>query len=338
MGITSKLFLVSLGIVALAACGLTVWLWPRLAGRGPRALAGRLGLLLTAQVAVLLTFAALGNAAFGFYTSWSDLFGATPQHYQLTDAGRVQPDANSAQFRGGPSPASASGPGTGAPSGQVVTTTLVGLRSGITAQIQVFLPPQYFGPGRPQRYFPAVVVDANANPDAAHITAGLLRSPNSHPAVIVVVNGVDGRNIPCTADQPGGTSGQLFWSQDLRTAIAARFRVRLNAASWGALSTGPDGDCAAALALEDAGRYSAGAVLGPWHRHGSPGTAADPAWWLRTYPAPPSRLLFANLGQPPSAVLGPVRPPLQVTTTADMNEYSAVDWLAQALQNGGGQP
>src|SRR5260221_7608501 len=154
MGVTSKPFLVLSGLAALVVCGLTVRLWPRVAGPGVRALTGRLALLLTSQLALLLTFAALANAAFGFYTSWSDLFGVAPQHYQLSDAGRVQPDANAAQVRGSGSAA------TGPSHGEVFTATFAGLRSGITADLRVFLPPQYFAPSPGGRYFPAVVVDA----------------------------------------------------------------------------------------------------------------------------------------------------------------------------------
>jgi hypothetical protein len=325
MGITSKLFLVALGVAALATGALTVWLWPRLAGPGARALAGRLGLLTAAQLSALLAVAALANAAFGFYTSWGDLFGVASQHYQLNDAQGVPTNADASQLRGG---------GTaGSPQGEVLTSTLVGLRSGITADVHVFLPPQYFAAAQ-HHYFPAVVVDADTATDATGLATALLHAPDRHhPAVIVIVDGANGRDIPC-GYQPGPT-GELFWGQDLRTAIAARYRVRLNAASWGALSTSSEDNCAAAMALEDAGRYSAAAVLGPWRHSGSPGTAADPAWWLRTNVPPPVRLLFAGLGQSPASLLGPVRPPLQVTATADLSEYSAVDWLAQALQNGG---
>jgi len=330
MGITGKLFLVSLGVAAVAAGALTIWLWPRLAGPGARALTGRLALLTVTQLCGLLAVAALANAAFGFYTSWGDLFGVASQHYQLSDAQGVPTGVDAAQFQGGPNPAAA-----GSPQGEVLTSTLVGLRSGITADVRVFLPPQYFAAAQ-HSYFPAVVVDAGTDSDATGLATALLHAPDRHhPAVIVIVDGMNGGDIPC-AYQPGPT-GELFWGQDLRTAIAARYRVRLDAASWGALSTGSDDDCAAALALEDAGRYSAAAVLGPWRRSGRPDTAADPAWWLRTNVPPPVRLLFAGLGQSPDSLLGPVRPPLQVTATADMTEYSAVEWLAQALQ-GGGQP
>ena len=329
MGITSKLFLVLLGLATLAACGLTLWLWPRLAGPGARALAGRLGLLAAVQLAGLLTVAAVANAAFGFYASWGDLFGVASQRYQLTSAGGVPANANAVQLQGNPATQATQG----SSQGEVLTSTLVGLRSGITADLHVFLPPQYLAASASHRYFPAVVVDANTASDATALASALQHSADGSPAVVVIVDGAGGHDVPC--GYQAGPTGALFWAQDLRTAIAAQFRVRLNAASWGALSTGSDDNCAAVLALEDAGRYSAAAVLGPWPRNGSPGTAADPAWWLRTYPAPPVRLLLAGLGQSPESVLGPVHAPLQVTATAAMTEYSAVNWLAQALQNGG---
>lgn len=343
MGITSKLFLVALGLLALAGCGLTVWLWPKLAGRGARPVAGRIGLLLSAQVALLITVAVLTNDLFGFYTSWSDLFGVGSQHYQLKDSGGVQPSVNAGQLQGGTTatPASQASPNPGAqPKATMVSTTLVGLRSGITAGLQVFLPPEYYAPTDGRRYYPAIVVDDTSDPGVATLASDLMSGKQRPPqAVVVIVREDHHRHIPCVTE-PNAASAEQFWGQDLRTAVADSYRVRLSAAAWGVMGGGPggDGDCAVALALQDAGRYSAAAVFGHWQPFGAPDSPADPAWWLRNYPAPPSRLLFAATGEPPQAILGPVRPPLQVMSTpGPTTESQTLDWLAQTLQNGAPQ-
>jgi hypothetical protein len=343
MGITSKLFLVTLGLLALAACGLTIWLWPRLAGRGPRPVAGRIGLLLTTQIALLLSVAALTNDLFGFYTSWSDLFGVGSQRYQLKDSGVVQPNVNASQLQGGTTatPASqSSAKPSPPPKATMVSTTLVGLRSGITAGLQVFLPPEYYAPADGRRYYPAIVVDDTSDPGVATLASDLMSGKQRPPqAVVVIVRGDRHHNIPCV-NEPNAASAEQFWGQDLRTAVANSYRVRLSPAAWGVMGGGPGdgGDCAIALALEDAGRYSAAAVFGRWQRFGAPDSPADPAWWLRNYPAPPSRLLFAATGEPPQAILGPVRPPLQVMSTpGPTTESQTLDWLAQTLQNGAPQ-
>lgn len=343
MGITSKLFLVILGLLALAACGLAVWLWPRLAGRGPRPVAGRIGLLLTAQITLLIAVAVLTNDLFGFYTSWSDLFGVGSQRYQLKDSGVVQPKVNASQLQGGTTatPASQTGQHSGnPPKATEVNTTLVGLRSGITAGLQVFLPPEYYAPADGRRYYPAIVVDDTSDPGVATLASDLMSGKQRPPqAVVVIVHGDHHRHIPCV-NEPDAASAEQFWGQDLRTAVADSYRVRLSPAAWGAMGSAPGngGNCAVALALEDAGRYSAAAVFGRWQHPGPPNSPADPAWWLRNYPAPPSRLLFAAAGEPPPAILGPVHPPLQVMSTpGPTDELQTLDWLAQTLQNGAPQ-
>lgn len=338
MGLTGKLFLGVLGLIALAGCGLTVGLWPRLAGPGARPVAGRIGLLLTTQLVILLTVAALVNDLFGFYTSWSDLFGVGSQHYQLKDSGAVQQGVNASQLQGGVT-ASAAARASASLADTRVTSTLVGLRSGMTARLEVFLPPRYDTPADAHHYYPAVVVDDTSDPGLVTLAADLMSTSRQQPpAIVVIVHGNGKAALPCI-DQPDDATAGLFWGQDLRTALADTYRVRLDPAAWGALGSGPGTDCALSLALEDAGRYSAAAVVGPWTRNGPPGSPADPAWWLRNYPPPPSRLLLAAVGTPPEAILGgPARPPLQVTTApGPTTAYDALGWLARTLQNGAPQ-
>lgn len=75
MGLTSDKML---ALAVAAAVGLfvgTVWLWPRLARRGWRAVGGRVGLLLSTQLTLFVAVGLAANQAFGFYASWADLFG-----------------------------------------------------------------------------------------------------------------------------------------------------------------------------------------------------------------------------------------------------------------------
>ncbi|HEU5332111.1 MAG TPA: hypothetical protein VFU73_05095 [Actinocrinis sp.] len=326
MGLTSKSFIVALALAALALCGLAVWLWPRAAGPGPRALSGRIALLLGSQLAVLAVVAALGNAYFGFYTSWNDLFGTGAQGYHVNNHGAVAANVNSAQL----SSASAGQTTTTMSATSVTTLDLTGLRSGISARLRVYVPPQYADPAMAQQDFPIIVIDATGEQSAASDVQALGHEPHPLDAVVVVVDTADGSSIPCT-DQPGGAQGGLFWSQDLRSAIAAHYRVALDPGSWGMLGTGPDATCALVSALSDSTRYSAAAVLGP-PRH----SAFDPVWYLNTYPAPPSRILLSEVSGTPTAFLGHVRAPLQVTETPNTDVQGALTWLTQSLQPASG--
>ena len=325
MGITSKLFIVVLALAALSLCGLAVWLWPRAAGPGLRALGGRIGLLLGSQLAVLALVAALSNAYFSFYTSWSSLFGNGAQGYHVTNRGAVAANVNAAQLS---SPSS--GQTTTALSATSVTTLdLTGLRSGISARLHIYLPPRYSDPNQAQQNYPAIVVDATGEQSTTADVQALSHEPHPLDAIVVIVDTTDGSGIPCT-DQPGGPQGGLFWGQDLRSAIVAHYRVALAADSWGVLGTGPDASCALALALSDSSRYSAAAVLTP-PRH----SAFDPVWYLNTYPAPPSRILLSGAPDTPAAFLGHIRAPLQVTAAPNTDIPAALSWLTQSLQSEG---
>ncbi|HEY3869782.1 MAG TPA: hypothetical protein VGM10_15570 [Actinocrinis sp.] len=320
-----------LGLLTLILFVLTIWLWPRLAGRTKRAMSGRIGLLAVCQLALVATVLATGNAYFGFYTSWKDLLGLGSQSYTLTNKGDVNPGQSAAQL------ASVVTSGYGA-QGTVVTAKMTGSRSGIDAQLSIYLPPQYNAADYAKRDFPAVVVDAAGEGDPGPIVAKLLAQGNPAAAVVVVVSTSDnsadqGSGISCS-DVPGGMQGDLFWGQDLRTAINARYRVGLGADDWGAVADAQNGTCPVTFALEDADRYSAAAVLGAWQPPSASGSDTDPAWYLKTFPAPPSRLLFSDLGRPVSQVLPGVRSPLQVTTATGMDVPAAVTWLTQTLEGG----
>lgn len=323
MGITSKTFIVVLAVAALSLCGLAVWLWPKAAGPGPRALSGRIGLLLGSQLAVLAVVAAAANAYFGFYTTWSDLLGNGSQRFHVNNQGAVAANVNASQLT-----STSGGQAAAAVSATSITTLdLTGLRSGITARLRVYVPPQYTDPKQAQQQFPAIVVDATGEQAAAADVQTLSHEPHPLQAVVVVVDTPSGANIPCT-DQPGGAQGGQFWGQDLRSAIAAHYRVALAGSSWGVLGTGPAATCALTFALADSTRYSAAAVVQP-PRH----SAFDPVWYLNTYPAPPSRILLSGISGSASGFLGHVRAPLQVTMTPNTDLQSSLTWLTQSLQN-----
>lgn len=75
MGLTSGLFIWLLIAVAVGSMACTVWLWPRAAGRGPRAVASRFGMIAVSQVLVIAAFLAFINSYFSFYGAWSQLPG-----------------------------------------------------------------------------------------------------------------------------------------------------------------------------------------------------------------------------------------------------------------------
>ncbi len=75
MGLTSNKMLVVVVVLALALFVGTVWHWPRLSRRNWRAVGGRVGLLFATQLMVFASIGLAANQAFGFYATWTDLFG-----------------------------------------------------------------------------------------------------------------------------------------------------------------------------------------------------------------------------------------------------------------------
>ena len=189
MRIDGKGFLVLLGVGTLALAVLTVWLWPRLAGSGARQLTGRIGLLLGTQLSLVATFLFTVNALGGFYTSWGQLFGTASAKYTVVDRG--QPDAakDDAQslaglldpgaptrghgghgggVEGGGSVGTGTGTGGGGGLGfgssdgstpPYATAELTGLRSGLTADLQIYPPTDYTSRADDRRRYPVEVVD-----------------------------------------------------------------------------------------------------------------------------------------------------------------------------------
>lgn len=332
MSITSKPFVILLGLITLALFVLAQVLWRRLSGRGPAPVLGRVALLVVGQLAFVATLAAGINGLFGFYTSWSELFGSGSQSYRLVDRGVVSGAVNATQL---------SHPGlvgSAARTGEVVTETMVGLRSDIAARVRVYLPPRYFSPAAVHQYFPAVLVDDAGQTGGAQLAAQLLAAHGTtQPTAVVIVDTVDGAPLPCM-NTPDGAQGELFWSQDVRTAVASRFRIGLGAHSWAVLGSDADGACAASLAIADSARFSAAAALGTWAPATASGPApelgdtANPAAWLRTFHAPPVQLLLSAQGGPVDRELDcVVRSPFQVRSATDPSRLAALDWLSVAL-------
>ncbi|MGW7658445.1 esterase, partial [Streptomyces tendae] len=95
MGLTSRSLEYVMIALAVACAGLTLWLWPRFAGRGVRAWAGRLAALAVTQCAIVAALALGVNSTFQFYGSWDELLGeddaapAALSHVQGGAAGPV---------------------------------------------------------------------------------------------------------------------------------------------------------------------------------------------------------------------------------------------------------
>jgi enterochelin esterase-like enzyme len=315
MGLTSDKVLLLSVLCAVALFVGTVWLWPRLAGRGWRAVSGRVGLLFATQLALFAAVGLAANQAFGFYASWSDLFG------QEDDQGVVVDHAG-----GGKAGAlqvvdtrRVAGEGAGRPqfAGQIQKVAITGRTTRIATPAYVYLPPEYFDPGQRTRTFPAAVV-LTGYPGTAEALVEKLRYPRTarelaadgrmRPMILVMLRPTVAppRDTECV-DIPGGPQTESFFAKDLPEAIGAQYRVSKKPGSWGVIGNSTGGYCALKLAMHHPEVFAAGAGLSAYYKAPIDPTTgdlfqgdetlrneADLRWFIKHRPAPATSLLVTS--------------------------------------------
>lgn len=313
MNIVGKGFLLLLGFITLASAVLTLWLWPRLAGRGIRPIAGRIGLLLGTQLSLAATFLFTINALGGFYTSWAQLFGDSSTQYHLKNAGE---------------------PGAAAHNNQQLIIgsdgrgQLVGVRSAVSAQVEVFTPGEYTSQGAAAKRFPVEVVDLTGGYGAQRLPDFQQLAGTYHVIVAVVTapTVVPGVNVP------EGAQGELFWSQDLRTALTAHYRVDASPADWGVAGVGQSGGAAVNLAVQDSTRYGLAAAVGNWTSAPTQDSWPGIDKFLAGVPTPAIRVLYDPTAPNIPSKLRLTGGTLQVATQSGLNLASALNWLGGSIQ------
>lgn len=314
MGLTSKKVLLAAVLLAAGLFAATVWLWPRLARRGALPVLGRVAMMLAAQLSLIAALALAGNYSFGFYASWADLFGRSTTPGVVVDHGQGPPSGARLRVLGTLHVNVAGGtvPQLG---GQIQRVAIAGGVSGITTTAYVYLPPEYFR--QPHGRFPAAVV-LTGYPGTAEalykklrypaVAAGEVRRGTARPMILVMMRPTVAppRDTECT-DVPGGPQAETFFATDLRTSLAARYRIGTGATSWGIIGDSTGGYCALKLALRDPDAYAAAVGLSADYGAprdattgdlygGSPGRRAsnDLMWRLRHLPHPAVSLLVTS--------------------------------------------
>ncbi|MEV5383761.1 alpha/beta hydrolase-fold protein [Streptomyces sp. NPDC052721] len=316
MGLTSNKVLVLAILVAVVLFVGTVWLWPRLARPNWRSVSGRVGLLLSTQVALFASVGLAANQAFGFYASWADLFG------QETDQGIVV-DHSANGSTGGPLQVvstsdvpgvSAARPETG---GQIQKVDIVGRTTHIVTPAYVYLPPEYFQPQYRTRTFPVAVV-LTGYPGTARALVEKLNYPSTaqrlakdgrvQPMILVMLRPTVAppRDTECV-DVPGGPQAETFFAKDLPEAVLGHYRAGKRPGSWGVVGDSTGGYCALKLAMHHPNVYAAGAGLSPYYKapidpttgdlfHGDTKrrNRADLFWLLEHEEAPDTSLLVTS--------------------------------------------
>ncbi|MGW6360865.1 alpha/beta hydrolase [Streptomyces sp. NPDC055092] len=288
MGLTSRALEYATVLAALVCVGLAVWVWPRLARRGPVAVLGRLGVIGATQLTILTAFAVAVNTNFDFYGSWDELLGHVDQApAEVTALGRSGVYSTVGAVRGGlVQPAGPQGldrvkgipHGPAAEVGRVESVKIVGRRSRAVNPAFVYLPPQYFQKQFHRQRFPVMVAISGYPGGIMNLaqylqvpqTADrLLRADKIQPTVIVMVRPTIAppRDTECV-DVPGGPKAETFFTKDLPEALKRSYRVGHDPSAWGALGYSSGGTCALQLTLRHPGVYTSAAALSADYRIG----------------------------------------------------------------------
>ncbi|MFE5028687.1 alpha/beta hydrolase [Streptomyces sp. NPDC056656] len=330
MGLTSRALEYTTVLAALVCVGLAVWVWPRLARRGPAAVLGRLGVIGATQLTILTAFAVAVNTNFEFYGSWGELLGHVDKApAEVTTLGHGGIYTTVGAVRGGlVQPAGPQGldrvkgiaHGPAAQVGRVESVKIVGRRSRAVNPAFVYLPPQYFQKQFHRQRFPVMVAISGYPGGIMNLarylqvpqTADrLLRAGRMQPTVIVMVRPTIAppRDTECV-DVPGGPRAETFFTKDLPGALKQSYRVGHDPSAWGALGYSSGGTCALQLALRHPGVYTSAAALSADYRIGDDlttgslfGSGPDAAqrqrehdliWRLENLPVPRVSVLAAS--------------------------------------------
>ncbi|MFI5757928.1 alpha/beta hydrolase [Streptomyces sp. NPDC051569] len=281
MGLTSRTLLALAVLLAVLLFGATIRLWPRLSRRTPRAVAGRVVLLLATQVAVFVAIGLAANNSFLFYGSWADLVGRRQELGAVVDQAAGGRHITVVDRRRPPVPGAAS-PLT---AGQIQKIVVGGVASGIDSSAYVYLPPEYFRPRYAHTTFPAAVV-LTGYPGMAENLIQALHYPETawrlakegrmRPMVLVMLRPTVAppRDTECV-DIPGGPQTETFFAKDLPRAVSQTYRVGTAARNWGFVGNSTGGYCALKIALHHPEQFAAGAGLSAYYKAAEDPTTGD---------------------------------------------------------------
>ncbi|MEU1818033.1 alpha/beta hydrolase-fold protein [Streptomyces roseifaciens] len=283
MGLTSRSLLYTVVFVAVVCVGLTLWLWPRLSGRGVLPLLGRLGAILVTQLTIMSSVLLAVNAENSFYGSWGELIGkydrAPGQVTQGIESGGGPNAAPVEAGKGGLVKHTGTEgidrtdipQGPKEKVGAVESVRLVARRAGVVEPAFVYLPPQYFQEQYKRQRFP-VIIAISGYPGGITNLSHFLRVPKTaseliterrmQPTVIVMVRPTIAppRDTECV-DVPGGPQAETYFTKDLPEALKSAYRVGHAASAWGVMGYSSGGTCALELAMREPGTFPVAGAL-----------------------------------------------------------------------------
>ncbi|EME99062.1 esterase [Streptomyces mobaraensis NBRC 13819 = DSM 40847] len=331
MGLTSRSLMYTVAFAAVLCVALMVWIWPRLSGRGPLPVLGRLGAILLTQLSIMAAVLLVVNSSVGFFGTWNQLLGRVDKapvnvtqmnsgtgpraSVSETKDGLIQPTGGERveKFAGYPK-------GPEDKVGAVRSVRVIGKRTLAVNSAYIYLPPEYFQKQYERARFPVMVVVSGypggrvslaRNLQVPLNAARLLEEKKMAPTVIVMMSPTiaQPRDTECV-DVPDGPQAETFLTKDLPDALRSTYRVGQDATAWGIMGYSTGGTCALQLAMRAPDVYPVAASLsgdlsvkndiatGDLFGGGEKGKQRkrehDLMWRLRNLPTPPVSLLLAT--------------------------------------------
>lgn len=359
MGLTGRGFLGVLSLWCVVLFGVTVALMPRLAGGWTRVLA-RVGLQLLLNSSILLLAAVILNNQFGFYASWTDLFGDGSLTATTSSRGSTVRTALTAMpvgpgFAAFPAPRHAL-PALPQPGARQQIYQVTGPKSHLEGQIRVYLPASYQEASAARRTYP-VIIGLHGYPTQPllwftgmhvdqHIDAAVAMHRMGEAIVVVPQSNIPlATDTECVDGNAGGPQMETWLAKDLPAWIVDHFRVRRNRTSWAVAGYSAGGWCSAMIAMRHPDVFGAGIVMSGYFRPDftnayRPYRPSDAGWQRCDLVAmaahePPPLALWIQSGQPNRfdtvlhQFLAAVRPPTSVTLMEQPNAGHRIDvWSA----------
>ncbi|GAB2746495.1 alpha/beta hydrolase [Kitasatospora kifunensis] len=148
--------------------------------------------------------------------------------------------------------------------GPIMVTTLAGKKSGVSADVWVWLPPQYNDPKYAKFGFPVLTLYAGGQSNGYNtwtdnqlpiqeIDAQLAQQQQAHPFIMIMpvqnLTGDEHQSLDCS-DIPGQPKMGTWMSQDVPDFVRANFRTLKGRDSWGLMGAASGADCSAKLAMQ----------------------------------------------------------------------------------------
>lgn len=337
MSPTSLLLIALLAVVAALLTAGALIFWRELAGPGIVRVVGRVAVICVLDVVVLGLILAVANRSGGFYASWSELFGTEHVSGKVIALGRGPVDARSLHGHDGQLAVKAriavTVPGSRrARGGRLLTVSMTGPVSGITASGYLYVPEAALRGAARRPRLPVIVVISDrlgagaatfsarriASTAALEIASGLLR-----PSLVVMLPATiaPGAGRSCL-NVPGGPQAATFFTQDLPQLVRSGFPASRKSALWAVAGDSTGAYCALQLALTNSATYSvAAAPPGHYTPEAAPVDVGPTAslrrqenliYLLKHLPKQPVSVLFTSGSEASRPILALARSPMRV--------------------------